>query len=92
MEVKSLRVTRLELEQHLSDRERAAELLRVQKRQLDTALNNMRHGLLLFDADRRVVVINRSRNGLSSCEFRATEPHPRRQPPLNRLRLRPAPT
>ena len=37
-----------------------AELLRVQKHQLDTALNNMRHGLLLFDADRRVVVINRS--------------------------------
>jgi PAS domain-containing protein len=56
----SMSLMATELEQHLSDRERAAELLRVQKRQLDTALNNMRHGLLLFDADRRVVVINRS--------------------------------
>jgi PAS domain S-box-containing protein len=35
-------------------------LLRVQKHQLDTALNNMRHGLLMFGSDSRVVVINQS--------------------------------
>ena len=32
----------------------------MQKHQLDTALNNMRHGLLMFGSDSRVVVINQS--------------------------------
>jgi PAS domain-containing protein len=49
-----------ERERHLSDREHAAELLRVQKHQLDVALNNMRHGLLMFGPDSRVIVINQS--------------------------------
>jgi PAS domain S-box-containing protein len=57
---RSISLMAKERERHLSDRERAAELLRVQKRQLDTALNNMRHGLLMFDPDSRVVVINQS--------------------------------
>ena len=50
-----------ELERHLSDRERGAALLRVQKHQLDTALNNMRHGLLMFGS-----------TGASSLSTRAT--------------------
>ena len=49
---RSISLMAKERERHLSDRERAAELLRVQKRQLDTALNNMRHGLLMFDPTR----------------------------------------
>lgn len=57
---RSISLMAKELEQHLFDRERAAELLRVQKLQLDTALNNMHHGLLMFDGEGRVVVINRS--------------------------------
>src|SRR6476660_2273942 len=57
---RSMSLMARELERHLSDREHAAELLRVQKHRLDTALNNMRHGLLMFDADRRVMVINQS--------------------------------
>src|SRR5262245_42933721 len=57
---RSISLMAKEVEQHLFDRERAAELLRVQKLQLDTALNNMRQGLLMFDRDGRVVVINKS--------------------------------
>jgi PAS domain-containing protein len=57
---RSISLMAKERERHLSDRERAAALLRVQKHQLDTALNNMRHGLLMFGSDSRVVVINQS--------------------------------
>jgi PAS domain S-box-containing protein len=57
---RSISLMAKEVEQHLFDRERAAELLRVQKLQLDTALNNMRQGLLMFDRGGRVVVINKS--------------------------------
>jgi PAS domain S-box-containing protein len=57
---RSISLMAKEVEQHLFDRERAAELLRVQKLQLDTALNNMRQGLLMFDREGRVVVINKS--------------------------------
>jgi len=38
----------------------AAEKVREQKSLLDTAVNNMRHGLLMFDRDGRAVVVNRS--------------------------------
>ncbi len=38
----------------------ATEKVRDQKALLDTAVNNMRHGLLMFDRDGRAVVINRS--------------------------------
>ena len=38
----------------------AAEKIREQKALLDTAVNNMRHGLLMFDPDGRAVVVNRS--------------------------------
>jgi PAS domain-containing protein len=57
---RSISLMAKERERHLSDRERAAELLLVQKHQLDTALNNMRHGLLMFGPDSHVVVINQS--------------------------------
>lgn len=38
----------------------AAEKVRDQKARLDTAVNNMRHGLLMFDRNGRLVVVNRS--------------------------------
>jgi PAS domain S-box-containing protein len=38
----------------------AEETIRDQKAVLDTALNNMRHGLLMFDRDSRLVVVNRT--------------------------------
>jgi diguanylate cyclase (GGDEF)-like protein/PAS domain S-box-containing protein len=37
---------------------RAEELLREQKLQLDTALNNMMHGLCMFDAQGKVILFN----------------------------------
>ena len=36
------------------------ETVREQRALLDTALNNMRHGLIMFDRDRRAVVVNQS--------------------------------
>ena len=47
-----------ELDEHLLDRERAAELLSAQKLQLDAALNNMSQGLCMFDADGLTVLYN----------------------------------
>ena len=38
----------------------AEEKVREQKILLDSAVNNMHHGLLMFDSDRRAVVINRT--------------------------------
>jgi PAS domain S-box-containing protein len=40
------------------ERDRTAELLRQQKLQLDAALNNMAHGLCMFDAEGRIVLFN----------------------------------
>jgi diguanylate cyclase (GGDEF)-like protein/PAS domain S-box-containing protein len=42
----------------ITDRQQAAELLRGQKVQLDTALNNMSQGLNTFDAEGRLVLCN----------------------------------
>ena len=43
----------------LQDKDQAAEALRQTNLRFDTALNNMSHGLLMCDADARVVVVNR---------------------------------
>ena len=43
----------------ITERERAAEALKEQHRRFDVALNNMAHGLCMFDKDWRVVVRNR---------------------------------
>jgi diguanylate cyclase (GGDEF)-like protein len=43
----------------ITERERAAEELKEQHRRFDIALNNMAHGLCMFDKDWRVVVRNR---------------------------------
>ncbi len=42
----------------ITEQRRADELLRQQKIQLDTALNNMSQGLNMFDAEGRLVVCN----------------------------------
>jgi signal transduction histidine kinase/CheY-like chemotaxis protein len=47
-----------ELDGHLRERERTAELLREQKFKLDTALNNMSQGLCMYGADARLVLCN----------------------------------
>jgi PAS domain S-box-containing protein len=44
----------------ITEQRRVEETVRKQKELLDTAVNNMRHGLLMFDRDGRAVVINRS--------------------------------
>jgi diguanylate cyclase (GGDEF)-like protein len=43
----------------ITDRERAEMVLAEQNRRFDAALNNMPHGLSMFDADRRLIVCNR---------------------------------
>jgi PAS domain S-box-containing protein len=43
----------------VTERKRDEELLREQHRRLDAALAHMSHGLVMFDAERRVVVCNR---------------------------------
>ena len=43
----------------ITERERAAEALKEQHRRFDIALNNMAHGLCMFDADMRLIVSNR---------------------------------
>jgi PAS domain S-box-containing protein len=48
-----------ELDDHMQERERTAELLREQKFKLDTALNNMSQGLCMYDANARLVLCNR---------------------------------
>jgi diguanylate cyclase (GGDEF)-like protein/PAS domain S-box-containing protein len=48
-----------ERQQLLEVRERAEALAREKSAQLDAALNNMAHGLCLYDADGRVIVFNR---------------------------------
>jgi signal transduction histidine kinase/ActR/RegA family two-component response regulator len=47
-----------EVDSHVRERERTAELLREQKFKLDTALNNMSQGLCMYDAEGRVVLCN----------------------------------
>jgi signal transduction histidine kinase/ActR/RegA family two-component response regulator len=47
-----------ELDTHLRERERTAELLREQTFKLDTALNNMSQGLCMYDAEGLVVLCN----------------------------------
>ncbi len=67
-------------QQHIRVRER----LTLEKQRLDTAVNNMNQGLLLFDADHRIVVCNdryREMYGLSAdvvkpgCHFREVIAH-----------------
>jgi diguanylate cyclase (GGDEF)-like protein/PAS domain S-box-containing protein len=48
-----------ERQQLLAVRERAETLAREKSAQLDAALNNMAHGLCLYDAEGRIVVFNR---------------------------------
>jgi len=43
----------------ISERERAEVEIAEQNRRFDAALNNMPHGLSMFDADRRLIVCNR---------------------------------
>ncbi|MDB5600712.1 MAG: Diguanylate cyclase protein [Xanthobacteraceae bacterium] len=43
----------------ITERERAAEVLQEQNRRFDLALENMAHGLALYDQDLRLVVCNR---------------------------------
>ncbi|MBH5398044.1 EAL domain-containing protein [Bradyrhizobium sp. CNPSo 4010] len=73
-------VVRKLLEQHRLSRER----LTLEKQRLDRAVNNMTQGLLLFDADRRLVVCNQryiDMYGLSAavvtpgCSFRDIVAH-----------------
>src|SRR5207253_1990360 len=42
----------------ITERERAADELKEQHRRFDVALNNMAHGLAMFDSDMRVIVCN----------------------------------
>ena len=42
----------------ITEQQRAEALMREQKMQLDTALNNMSQGLNMFDAEGRLVVCN----------------------------------
>jgi PAS domain S-box-containing protein len=48
-----------ERQQLLAVRERAETLAREKSAQLDAALNNMAHGLCLYDAEGRIIVFNR---------------------------------
>ena len=41
------------------ERERAAQALHAQEQRFDTALNNMLQGLMMFDSDGRLLVVNR---------------------------------
>ena len=43
----------------ITERERAADELKEQHRRFDAALNNMTHGLCMFDADMRLTVLNK---------------------------------
>jgi diguanylate cyclase (GGDEF)-like protein/PAS domain S-box-containing protein len=43
----------------ITERERAADELKEQHRRFDIALNNMAHGLCMFDADMRLIVSNK---------------------------------
>jgi diguanylate cyclase (GGDEF)-like protein len=43
----------------ITERERAEEEIAEQNRRFDAALNNMPHGLSMFDGDRRLIVCNR---------------------------------
>jgi len=43
----------------ITERERAADQLKEQHRRFDIALNNMAHGLCMFDADMRLIVSNK---------------------------------
>ena len=43
----------------ITERERAADALKEQHRRFDIALNNMAHGLCMFDADMRLIVSNK---------------------------------
>src|SRR6185503_12696678 len=43
----------------ITERERAAEALKEQHRRFDIALNNMAHGLCMFDTDMRLIVSNK---------------------------------
>src|SRR5436305_5390206 len=43
----------------ITDRERAADELKEQHRRFDVALNNMAHGLAMFDSDMRIIVCNK---------------------------------
>ena len=43
----------------ITERERAADELKEQHRRFDIALNNMAHGLCMFDADMRLTVLNK---------------------------------
>ena len=43
----------------ITERERAADALKEQHRRFDVALNNMAHGLCMFDADMRLIVSNK---------------------------------
>lgn len=52
----------------------AEERVREQKTLLDTALNNMRHGLLMFDRDGRAVVINRRYREIYGLSAAAAKP------------------
>ena len=57
----------------ITERERAAVALKEQHRRFDIALNNMAHGLCMFDADWRVIVCNQryiDMFGMSSAVIR----------------------
>jgi diguanylate cyclase (GGDEF)-like protein len=53
----------------LEEKDKTAEMLRRTNLRFDTALNNMSHGLLMCDADGRVLVINRR-----CCELYGIDP------------------
>ena len=48
-----------ERELHLITLQRQEEELRIQNLRFDAALNNMSHGLCMFDGDRRLIVCNK---------------------------------
>ncbi|MFI5013732.1 MAG: PAS-domain containing protein [Hyphomicrobiales bacterium] len=58
----------------ITERERAKGALAEQNRRFDAALNNMPHGLSLFDADRRLIVCNRRYAEMYRLPSRLTEP------------------
>src|SRR5947209_1510701 len=58
----------------ITERERAETALAEQNRRFDAALNNMPHGLSMFDADRRLIVCNRRFAEMYRLPLALTEP------------------
>ncbi|HMK80752.1 MAG TPA: PAS-domain containing protein [Xanthobacteraceae bacterium] len=58
----------------ITERERAAEELKEQHRRFDIALNNMAHGLCMFDEDMRLIVSNKRYAEIFNVPMEAVRP------------------